>query len=127
LIPERVCPTRNTAENLVASGYHERRRASRLRDPEFRAEYETASAEIAQIDAVLRTLDELREEAGLSKAEIARRIGKNPASVRRLFTAQANPELKTIVSLAHALHAEVEIVPRRKKPARSKRNRPTRG
>jgi hypothetical protein len=38
---------------------------SRLKDPDFRAEYERASAEIAQIDAVLRTLDDLREDAGL--------------------------------------------------------------
>ena len=78
----------------------------------FRAEYERASAEIAQIDAVLRTLDHLREKAGMSKAEIARRIGQNPASVRRLFTAQVNPELKTIAALAYALNAEVRIVAR---------------
>ena len=105
----------------MARSYHERLRESRLRDPEFRAEYERASAEITQIDAILQTLDDLREEAGLSKAEIARRIGKNPASVRRLFTAQVNPELKTIVALAHTLNAEVRIVPRVNKAARSRR------
>lgn len=96
----------------MATSYHDRRLAARLKDPEFRAEYERASAEIAQIDAVLRTLDHLREEAGMSKAEIARQIGKNPASVRRLFTAQVNPELKTIAALAYALNAEVRIVAR---------------
>lgn len=111
----------------MARSYHERLRESRLRDPEFRAEYERASAEITQIDAILQTLDDLREEAGLSKAEIARRIGKNPASVRRLFTAQVNPELKTIVALAYALNAELRIVSGTKKPARMRRNRPTRG
>lgn len=107
----------------MARSYHKRRRAARLKDPEFRAEYERASAEIAQIDAVLQTLDDLREGAGLSKAEIARRIGKNHASVRRMFTAEVNPELKTIVALAHALNAEVRIVPKANKPTRSRRSR----
>lgn len=111
----------------MATSYHDRRLAARLKDPEFRAEYERASGEIAQIDAVLRTLDHLREKAGISKAEIARRIGKNPASVRRLFTAQVNPELKTIAALAYALNAEVRIVARAKTPSRSRSTSGRRG
>lgn len=103
-----------TTEKLVDTTYHKRRLAERLKDPEFRAEYERARAEIAQIDSVMRTLDHLREEAGFSKAELAREIGKDPASIRRLFTAQVNPELKTIAALAQALDAEVQVVPRKK-------------
>ena len=99
-------------KKLVDTSYHRRRLAGRLKDPEFRAEYERARAEIAQIDAIMRTLDDLREEAGFSKADLARQIGKDPASVRRLFTAQVNPELKTIAALAQALGAEIQIVPR---------------
>lgn len=106
--------TAKTNKKLVDNSYHKRRLDARLKDPEFRAEYERARAEIGQIDAIMRTLDHLREEAGFSKADLARQIGKDPASVRRLFTAQVNPELKTIAALAQALDAEVQIVPRGK-------------
>jgi ribosome-binding protein aMBF1 (putative translation factor) len=96
------------------TSFHEKRLAARLKDETFRAEFEKASEQIAQVDAVLQDLEDLREEAGLSKAELARQIGKDPASVRRLFTAQArNPELKTVAALAAALDAEIQIVPRR--------------
>ncbi len=110
-------------KKLVDTSYHRRRLAARLKDPEFRAEYERARAEIAQIDAIMRTLDHLREEAGFSKADLARQIGKDPASVRRLFTAQVNPELKTIAALAQALDAEVQIVPRSKGSSKAQERR----
>jgi ribosome-binding protein aMBF1 (putative translation factor) len=97
---------------MVDTTYHKRRLAQRLKDSEFRTEHYRARAQIAQIDSVMRTLDHLREEAGFSKAELAREIDKDPASIRRLLTAQVNPELKTIAALAEALDAEIHIVPR---------------
>jgi ribosome-binding protein aMBF1 (putative translation factor) len=97
----------------IDTSYHDRRVRRRLRDdPEFRAEYERFRREIEQIDRVVNALDELRKHAGLSKAELARRIGKDPASVRRLFSAEVNPELKTLAAIANALDAEVTIQPR---------------
>lgn len=99
--------------------YHDRRLARRLEDPEFRAEFERASREIKTIDGIVNKLDHLRDEHGMSKAELAREIGKNPASVRRLLTAPANPELRTVVAMADALDADVMIVPRK-----SRRGRP---
>lgn len=104
---------------LLDTTYHDRRLARRLKeDPEFRAEYERHRREIAQIDAVVRQLDALREKAGMSKAELARAIGKAPSSVRRFFTADVNPELKTVAALADVLGAEVKIVSR-PKPTKS--------
>ena len=91
--------------------YHDRRLARRLKEaPEFRAEFERQRREIAQIDSVVRQLDELREQAGMSKAELARAIGKEPSSIRRFFTADVNPELKTVAAIADTLDAEVKIV-----------------
>src|SRR2546430_8482100 len=52
---------------------HERRRERRMQDPEYRAAYERAAREIAQTDAVIRQLDALRGDLGISKAELARR------------------------------------------------------
>ncbi|MGN6556657.1 MAG: helix-turn-helix domain-containing protein [Solirubrobacterales bacterium] len=92
---------------------HDRRLARRLKeDPEFRAEFERQRRQIAQIDAVVRQLDKLREKAGMSKAELARAIGKEPSTIRRFFTADVNPELKTVAAIADVLDAKVEVIPR---------------
>lgn len=92
------------------TSYYDKRRQDWFADEDTHTEYERARHEIEQIDAVIRSLDELREDAGMSKAELARRVGRNPASIRRLFTAeQARPELLLIISIANALGASVEI------------------
>lgn len=100
------------------STFHDKRLERRLEDPEFRAEYERQLGAIRAVDRVVNELDQIREDLGLSKAEVARMIDKNPASVRRLLTASGNPELKTVVALADALGADVKIVPRKKSPAK---------
>lgn len=46
----------------------------------------------------------------MSKAELARAIGKEPSSIRRFFTADVNPELKTVAAVADILGAKVEVV-----------------
>lgn len=86
-----------------------------MKDPGFRAEYERARREIDQVDSVIRQLDELREQAGLTKADLARHIGRDPSSIRRLFTAKSNPELLLVASIADDLGAEVCVVPRKEK------------
>jgi hypothetical protein len=92
---------------------HERRRTRRMEDPEYRAAYEQAAREIAQTDTVIRALDALRIDLGVSKAELARRVNRNASSVRRLFTAsRVRPELPLIAALADALGAELRVVPR---------------
>jgi DNA-binding phage protein len=101
------------------TSYHDRRLRRRLEDPEFRAAYERARDEIAGVDAIVNELDALREKRGMTKAELARTIDKNPAAVRRLLTASGNPELRTVIAMAHALGAEVQIVV----PSRSSRGR----
>jgi hypothetical protein len=84
-----------------------------MQDPEYHAAYERAARELAQTDALIRELDSLRVDLGISKAELARRVDRNASSVRRLFTAsQARPELPLIVALADAQGAEVRVVPR---------------
>lgn len=106
------CATVANVGTNVDTAHHDRRLARRLKeDPEFRVEFERQRWEIAQVDAVVQKLDELREGAGMSKAELARAIGKEPSSIRRFFTAHVNPELKTVAALAGALGAKVEVVP----------------
>jgi transcriptional regulator with XRE-family HTH domain len=92
---------------------HERRREHRMHDLEYRLAYERTAREIAQTDAVIRELDALRVDLGMSKAELARRVNRNASSVRRLFTAnQARPELPLIAAIADALGADLRVVRR---------------
>lgn len=92
---------------------HERRRAQRMRDPEYRESYERTRREIEQTDQVIRALDALRVDLAMSKAELARRIDRNASSIRRLFTANhARPELPLVAAIADALGAEVRVVPK---------------
>jgi hypothetical protein len=107
---------------MVDTSLHERRRARRTEDPEFRAAYERAAREIEQTDEVIRALDALRVDLGISKAELARRIDRNASSIRRLFTAQrARPELPLVAAIADALGAEVRVVPKTQKGKRAAR------
>lgn len=117
--------TPTTRNNLQDTTLHDRWLAEQLEDPEFRAEFERERREIAVIDDIVNAIDHLRAERGRSKAELAREIGKNPASIRRLLTAPGNPELRTIVALADALDAEIKVVPRKRTARRTKRARPT--
>src|SRR5215469_11267619 len=92
---------------------HERRRARRMEDPEYRLAYARSAREIAQTDAVINELDSLRVDLGMSKAELARRVNRNASSVRRLFTARrARPELPLIAAIADALGSDLRVVRR---------------
>jgi DNA-binding phage protein len=102
----------------------ERYFARRLEDPDYREAYERAKERIDQIDAVIGALDDRRAELNLTKAELARRAGVKPESIRRLFSAEKpNPTLATLVALAGALDLELRPKPRRVRgsatPARS--------
>jgi ribosome-binding protein aMBF1 (putative translation factor) len=91
---------------------HAQRLAARMRDPEFAREYKRARREVDQIDALIRQLDDLRIAEGISKAELARRTGRNPSVIRRLFTAEgSSPEIALIAQIAGALDADIVIRP----------------
>jgi transcriptional regulator with XRE-family HTH domain len=83
-----------------------------LRDPEFLREYVAESVRIATIDRIVNELDTARDAAGLTKAELARAIGSEPAAVRRLFSAgHVNPTLGTLAEVAAALGMRVVLEP----------------
>jgi DNA-binding phage protein len=86
--------------------------AGDLEDPAFRREFIRESVRISTIDQIVNELDAAREAQGLSKAALARAISAEPASVRRLFTAQGrNPTLGTLAELAAALGMRVTLEP----------------
>jgi len=84
--------------------------AEDLEDPEFLREFVVESVRIATIDRVVNALDEAREAAGLTKADLARAISAEPAVVRRLFSSRhANPTLGTLAEVAAALGMTIKI------------------
>lgn len=83
-----------------------------LEDPEFLREYVAESMRIATIDKVVNALDDAREAAGLSKAELARAIQVEPATIRRLFASEkSNPTLGTLAEVAAALGMRITVEP----------------
>ncbi len=83
-----------------------------LEEPEFLREYIVESVRIATIDSIVNALDGARAAAGLSKADLARAINANPATVRRLFSGTAsNPTLGTLSEVAAALGMKVTLEP----------------
>lgn len=86
--------------------------AQDLKDPQFLREYVAESIRIGTIDRIVNELDVAREQAGLSKAELARAISSDPATVRRLFSAgHVNPTLGTLAEVAAALGMRVVLAP----------------
>ncbi|MBV9822883.1 MAG: helix-turn-helix domain-containing protein [Actinobacteria bacterium] len=83
-----------------------------MADPEYRHHFILESRRVAAVDAIVNTLDEIREQQGLSKAELARAVERDPAVVRRLLTAQqVNPSLGMVADLAMALGYEMVLSP----------------
>lgn len=93
------------------TSFHTRRQQQRMHDPVYREEYERAKREIGGVDDIMRRLEERRVEVSITKAELARRIHKDPAEVRRLLgTGSTNPQLVTVVQLALELGLELRLV-----------------
>jgi len=81
-----------------------------LEDPAFLREYIVESMRIATIDDLVNSLDEAREAAGMTKADLARAISAEPAVVRRLFSGgHMNPTLGTVAEVAAALGMRVTV------------------
>jgi transcriptional regulator with XRE-family HTH domain len=86
--------------------------ARNLQGPEFLRDYVAESVRIATIDRMVNELDAARQAAGLTKAELARAIGSEPATVRRLFSSgHVNPTLGTLAEVAAALGMRVALEP----------------
>jgi len=83
----------------------------RLQDPEYLREYVTQSLRISTIDRLVNGLAAALEAQDVTKAEIARRLNTEAATIRRLFTQTGhNPTLGTLAEVAGALGFRVELV-----------------
>src|ERR1017187_8129344 len=64
--------------------------------------------------AFMRSLEDARATAGVSKAKLAQLTGTQPAAIRRLLTMDApNPTLSTVMSILKSLGYGLALVPKR--------------
>ena len=76
-----------------------------LSDPEARAEYER----LGPIFAVVGEMVDARQSAGLTQAELARRMGTSQSVVARLESARHMPTFDLISRYARALDRRIEV------------------
>ena len=88
----------------------ERIRTRTLETPERRARYERTKRQVIATRHILQQIDEERERRGMTKADLAHRIGATPSVVRRLFSSEtSNPTLGTVVAMLDALDLGVHV------------------
>jgi predicted transcriptional regulator len=80
-------------------------RAQLLADPDVQAEYDR----LGPIFAVVGEMVEARHEAGLTQAEIARRMGTTQSVIARLETARHMPTFDMLTRYAAAVGKRVEV------------------
>jgi ribosome-binding protein aMBF1 (putative translation factor) len=82
----------------------------KLRDPAFRTAYE---AEDKRIKLVLRLI-KLRQQRGMTQADLAKAIGTRQANVSRLERFDSNLTVGTLEKVARALGVDlrIELVPK---------------
>lgn len=86
--------------------------AKDLQDPEFLREYVSESVRMATIDHVVNGLSTALSATGMTKADLARAINTEPATIRRLFSSSSrNPTLGTLAEVAAALGMKVTLEP----------------
>lgn len=76
-----------------------------MKDPEFRREYEKADAEYAIIETLIRA----RNEAHLSQAELAGKIGTTQSAIARLESGSISPSLSTLRRYAAATGTRLHL------------------
>jgi transcriptional regulator with XRE-family HTH domain len=88
---------------------HEEMVAEWMENPEFQAEYDALEEEFAVFDALI----EARKAAGLSQAEVAKRMGTKTPAIARLESAggkhKPSPTLNTLRRYAKAVGCKLAI------------------
>lgn len=76
-----------------------------LKDPAFRAAYDAMEEEFTLVTALIAA----RAKAGLTQAELARRMGTTQAVVARLEGGKAQPSTRTLERFAAATGCKLKI------------------
>lgn len=81
-----------------------------LKDETIRQEVEAEASALIAASDLLTELDRLRDQQGLTKAELARKAGLQPSNVRKMLSlGTGRVELVTYLRLIRALGLELSI------------------
>lgn len=86
---------------------HKELKARALQQPDVKAEYDSLEEEFQLLDEFLKA----RTAAGVTQAEVARRIGTTQSAIARLEggSSSHSPSLATLRKYAHALGCRLEL------------------
>lgn len=84
---------------------YEQLKEEMLNSPEAIRAYEEADKELA----IIELLYQMRERAGLTKKDLATRLGIGPSAITRLEGNPLGASIKTLTRYAHACGAEIDI------------------
>ncbi len=79
--------------------------ATRLKDEDFRKEYENIQPEMDIIRAIIAA----RKEQNITQADLAARTKINQADISKLENGSKNPSLKMLKRLAEGLNMDLKI------------------
>ena len=82
-----------------------------LKNPEVRKGYDKAERAY-QLSVQVR---KIREKAGISQSELARRMGTTQPAIARLEAGGGNPNIDTLGKIADALDVELSVTFKRRK------------
>ena len=76
-----------------------------IQDPEFKHQYEALEEEFQLIHALI----DMRDQSGLTQAEIAEKMSTNKSNISRLEKGNGNPSWKTLQDYAHACGFKIQL------------------
>ena len=77
----------------------------KLKDPEFKAEYDALEPEFIIIQAMI----DARKRSGITQKQLASKTGIAQADISRMETGNANPSLKTLQRLAAGMGTKLKL------------------
>jgi len=79
--------------------------SDKLKDPEFRYEYDALEPEFV----IIRAMIDARKNAGLTQKQLAERTGIAQGDISRIENGNGNPSLKTLKRLASAMNMKLKL------------------
>lgn len=76
-----------------------------MKDPDFKAEYETLEPEYAMIRQVIQA----RIDKKMTQEELALKVGTKQSNIARFESGRANPSFKFIQKIARALDTPISV------------------
>jgi len=79
--------------------------AERMKEPEFKAEYEALEPEFTIIQAII----DARKKSGFTQKQLSERSGIAQGDISKIEKGEANPSLRTLKRLASGMNMKLHL------------------